>query len=92
MINWKKLETSKRILYVIAALVILLLPIVVLVSCMTGDVNPLTQYVIGVFALASIAVGFYYWKSKNENLHKYAKKDSPSEIEAVHRLSEELNK
>ena len=44
------------------------------VSCVTGDTQPLTNYVIGIFGLASIAVGFYYWKAKNENLNKYAKK------------------
>lgn len=92
MINWKKLETSKQILYVVGALIIILLPVTIIVSCVTGDVSPLTQYVMGAFALATIAAGFYYWKSKNENLHKYAKKDSQAEIDVVTRLAEELNK
>lgn len=90
--KWKNLETSKRILYVIGILVFILLPVSVIVSCVTGDTSSLTQYVTGIFALASIAVGFYYWKSKNENLHKYARKDSQADIEAVERLAKELNK
>ena len=70
----KKLEMSKLIIYGIALLIVILLPVVIIVSCVTGDTQPLTNYVIGVFGLASIAVGFYYWKAKNENLNKYAKK------------------
>lgn len=72
--KFKNLEMSKRIVYAIALLIIVLLPVVIIVSCITGDAQPLTNYVIGVFGLASIAVGFYYWKAKNENLNKYAKK------------------
>lgn len=70
----KKLEMSKKIVYGIALLIVILLPVVIIVSCVTGDTQPLTNYVIGIFGLASIAVGFYYWKAKNENLNKYAKK------------------
>lgn len=70
----KKLEMSKKIVYGIALLIVILLPVVIIVSCVTGDTQPLTNYVIGIFGLASIAVGFYYWKAKNENLNKYARK------------------
>lgn len=72
--KFKNLEMSKKIVYAVALLVVVLLPVVIVVSCVTGDTQPLTNYVIGVFGLASIAVGFYYWKAKNENLNKYAKK------------------
>lgn len=74
MMKFKNLEMSKKIVCAIALLIIVLLPVVIIVSCVTGDAQPLTNYVIGVFGLASIAVGFYYWKAKNENLNKYAKK------------------
>lgn len=85
-----KYEMSKRILYVIAILVIVLLPLVVIVSLATGDSSSLREYVIGVFALASVATGFYYWKAKNENLHKYKE---PEDFEAFHkRLRAELEK
>lgn len=72
--KFKNLEMSKKIVYAVALLVVILLPVVIVVSCITGDTQPLTNYVIGVFGLASISVGFYYWKAKNENLNKYAKK------------------
>jgi hypothetical protein len=29
----------------------------------------------GGFALTAISVGFYYWKAKAENLHKYKQDD-----------------
>lgn len=70
----KNLEMSKLIIYGIALLIVILLPVVIVVSCITGDTQPLNNYVMGVFGLATIAVGFYYWKAKNENLNKYAKK------------------
>lgn len=86
----KNMEMSKRILYVLGYLIAVLLPLVVIVSLVTKDTSSLTQYVIGVFALASVAVGFYYWKAKNENLHKYAKTDSDSEKAYIDRLLREL--
>lgn len=86
----KKYEMSKRILYILGILIFVLFPVVVIVSLLTGDVSPLVQYVIGVFALASVSVGFYYWKAKNENLHKYAKTDSDSEKAYIDRLLREL--
>ena len=86
----KNFEMSKRILYVLGYLIAILLPVVVIVSLVTKDASALSQYVIGVFALASVAVGFYYWKAKNENLHKH--KDEDSFVYFQQRLDEELDK
>ena len=36
-----------------------------------SDTSPLIYLSPGVFGLASVAHGFYFWKAKNENLHKY---------------------
>ena len=85
-----KYEMSKRILYVVALLVLALLPVVLIVSLVTGDSSSLTQYVIGVFAVASVATGYYFWKAKNENLHKY--KDAEDYAAFNKRLEEELKK
>lgn len=35
------------------------------------DISPLIYLIPGVFALSSIAHGFYFWKAKAENLHKF---------------------
>ena len=48
----KNYEMSKRIIYVLAYLIFALLPIVLIVSIVTGDVSALSQYVIGVFGTA----------------------------------------
>ena len=64
-------EYSKKLLYVVWVLIFILLPICTVASFYTCDVSPLREYVIGAFSLASVSHGFYYWKAKNENLHKY---------------------
>ena len=35
------------------------------------DPGPLEYLIGGIFGLASTSFGFYYWKSKNENIAKY---------------------
>ena len=67
----KKWEYSKRLLFMVWILLIILLPICIVTSVIISDISPIREYVIGAFSLASISHGFYYWKAKNENLHKY---------------------
>lgn len=73
MKNVKNWEYSKRLLYATWLLIYILLPICVVASIIVSDISPLREYVIGAFSLAGISHGFYYWKAKNENLHKYGK-------------------
>lgn len=69
--TFKHWEYSKKLLYLTWMLIFILLPICTAASFYTADVSPLREYVIGAFGLASVSHGFYYWKAKNENLHKY---------------------
>ena len=39
------------------------------------DISPLAYLIPGVFGLSSIAHGFYFWKAKAENLHKFGQDD-----------------
>lgn len=71
----RKVDTSKLILIVILSYIILLTPIGVWVAIATNNPSPIDDLIIGAFSLATVAVGFYYWKAKAENLHKY-KQDS----------------
>lgn len=87
--KWNRLEMSKRLLIVALAIVIAAFPVVILATILTGTTGALEQYIIGSFGLASVAYGFYFWKAKNENLHKYSKKDSDSEKMWVDRLTKE---
>ena len=70
---FKKWEYSKKLLYLVWLLIFILLPICTYASLKCADVSPLREYVVGAFGLASVSHGFYYWKAKNENLHKYGK-------------------
>ena len=54
-------------------LLIVLLPVCIVTSVIITDISPIREYVIGAFSLASLSHGFYYWKAKNENLHKYGR-------------------
>lgn len=70
--NLKNTEFSKRLLYFVE-LIIIFICILTAVSVFMGMYEPLSALIVGVFSLASIAFGFYYWKAKNENIRKYAK-------------------
>jgi hypothetical protein len=70
----KKIEMSKLILYALFLLII----VMIVVSMVLAFLGMATSYEIamtGVFSLATIAVGFYYWKAKAENMHIYKQDD-----------------
>lgn len=66
----RKHETSKVILIALYSSVGIMIPIVVILAFM-GVSSPLEITLTGLFSLSSIATGFYYWKAKAENMHKY---------------------
>ena len=45
------------------------------------DSSPLVTLIDGVCKLSTIAVGFYFWKAKAENLHKYKQDDKIGDIQ-----------
>jgi hypothetical protein len=49
--------------------------IVATILAFLGLSSPYEIAMTGVFSLATIAVGFYYWKAKAENMHKYKQDD-----------------
>lgn len=70
----KKIEMSKLILY---ALFVIMIPMII-ISAVLAFLGYPTSYDIamtGFFGLVSIAEGFYYWKAKAENMHKYKQDD-----------------
>ena len=66
----QRVDTSKMILRCLLLVLSILLPFVITLAFL-GIVEPLVRYIEGTFALTTISVGFYYWKAKAENLHKY---------------------
>lgn len=81
-------EFSKRLL-VFLELFILMTFILVCIAVFNGMVEGLVAWLSGLFGLATIAFGFYYWKAKNENLNKYAKTLDKETYEKLVKLIDE---
>lgn len=84
--NLKNAEWSKKLLVFIECLIIAVF-ILTAVTVLKGDSSALVALITGVFTLASLAFGFYYWKAKNENIRKYAKQLSEEEAEKILKLA-----
>ena len=67
----RKGETSKLLLWLLLSGCGVVIVATLIYCFITSDSAPLVTLIERLFALASIAVGFYYWKAKAENLHKY---------------------
>lgn len=85
--NLKNVEFSKRLLLFVQALIIALF-ILTTVATFKGYVDALVAMITGVFSLASIAFGFYFWKAKNENIRKYAKSLNKEQMKQIMKLAE----
>lgn len=73
--NKRKHETSKFLLWLLLSACGVVLITTLIYTLCTSDSNPLVTLIEKLFELSAIAVGFYFWKAKNENLHKYKKDD-----------------
>ncbi len=80
--NLKKAEFSKKLLYFVTDMIVLTF-VAVVISVFLGMSEPLVVFITGLFSLATIAFGFYYWKAKNENIRKYAEKVDKKDINKV---------
>ena len=69
-----KLHTSKLILLVDFVVAIFLTIIVIIGSFLEKDMSNVTTIAVCWDAQMAAAVGFYYWKAKNENRSKHAMK------------------
>lgn len=79
----KNIEFSKKLLIFVEVLVLLCFCLT-LAAVLMGDASALVALITGVFSLASLAFGFYFWKAKNENIRKYAKKLTPEEARKIY--------
>ena len=84
-------EWSKKLLVFIEVLILLTFCLVT-ASVIMGDASPLTAFITGVFSLASLAFGFYYWKARSENIRKYAKTLNEEQIDQVMKLAASIFK
>lgn len=76
----KRIETSKLLLLVLLSGLGIVSLATMTFSFLYADASPLVTLIEGVTRLSAIAVGFYYWKAKAENLHKYKQDDKIGEI------------
>ena len=83
----KRMEFSKKLLVFIECLIIALF-ILTTVATFKGLVDALVSLITGVFSLASIAFGFYFWKAKNENIRKYAKTLNNDQIKQLIKIAD----
>ena len=74
----KNVEFSKRLLAFIEVLVLLCFCLTA-AAVLMGDATALVALITGVFSLASVAFGFYFWKARSENIRKYAKDIKPED-------------
>lgn len=71
----KKVETSKVLLIALYSSAGIIICVAILLAFIKSIVSPLEICATGLFSLSSIATGFYYWKAKAENMHKYKQDD-----------------
>lgn len=69
-----KMTFSKRILYVLGMVTGAVIVATFILAAAFRDLSPLQYIIVGLFSLCDIAVGFYYWKAKAENVRKYESK------------------
>lgn len=67
-----KISTSKAILLADFVIAILLAVAVTLGAFLGREMSQVAAIAVGWDAQLSVAVGFYYWKAKNENRSKHA--------------------
>jgi heme O synthase-like polyprenyltransferase len=89
--NLKNAEFSKKLIVFVEALILALF-VLVTIATFKGLVDALVAMITGVFSLASIAFGFYFWKAKNENIRKYAKGLNSQDIEKVLKMYDAIFK
>jgi hypothetical protein len=87
--NLRNVEFSKRLLIFIEVLVLLCFCLVA-ASVLMGDSSPLTAFITGVFSLASLAFGFYFWKARSENIRKYAKTVTPEDAVKLAKMYDKI--
>lgn len=86
---FKNVETSKRILRYLMIL-ICYVSLLTLIALILGYHEALIALITGVFSLSTIAVGFYYWKARTENLTKFAKSLDKDTYDKLMKLLQEV--
>ena len=83
--NKPKKEFSKKIFNIVITLFIIVIFYAMALMWKTNTTDGLMYLIPAVGTLASVTIGFYYWKAKMENMIKLSKENSMSidEIRSV---------
>lgn len=87
--NMTKGEYSKRLLNYVQIMLACTF-VLVCVAVFKGLIDALVAWITGVFSLASLSFGFYYWKAKCENINKYGKALTSKQIEQIAKLYDKV--
>lgn len=71
----RKTEMSKILLIVSDVITSVTVILTFVAVFWMKDISPLAFLIPGVFGLSGVAHGFYFWKAKAENLHKFGQDD-----------------
>lgn len=69
--KFKEKDTTKRLLNATMLIVVFVTICTLILSAILHDATPLVTLIEKSFEFAMVVAGFYLWKAKNENLHKY---------------------
>ena len=79
----KKYEASKLLLLVLLSGLAFITIVTLVLSFLLQSSDPLVALIESYTKLCIIAVGFYYWKAKCENMQKYKHTEKIGEVEDV---------
>ena len=84
--NKPKKEFSKKIFNIVITLFIIVIFYAMALMWKTNTTDGLMYLIPAVGTLASVTIGFYYWKSKMENIVKLSKENDMSidDVNSVH--------
>ena len=74
--NKPKKEFSKRIFNIVITLFIIVIFYAIALMWKTNTTDGLMYLIPAVGTLASVTIGFYYWKAKMENMIKLSKENN----------------
>lgn len=69
--KFREKDTTKRLLNATMLIVVCVTICTLVLSVILHDATPLVTLIEKSFEFAMVVAGFYLWKAKNENLHKY---------------------
>ena len=74
--NKAKKEFSKKIFNIVITIFIIVIFYAMALMWKTGTTDGLMYLIPSVGTLASVTIGFYYWKAKMENMIKLSKENN----------------